>query len=153
MRFHCLSLRCEITAATKIETGYPLCRVIEGLPIDPSSPYAGHAFLLPHWEARILHQEEIIRIDPVQTEDRFAAFLSRIAFDSRPCRRKLVEVTVTGKLEFMGIDGCLADHSEINAPSYRTLQVFSEQYAALDVMRGPRPASIIAVRFEKAIFS
>lgn len=154
MRFHCLRLRCEVTAATRIETcqtagGYPLCRVIEGLSLDPSSP----SFLLPHWEARILYQEEVIHIDPVQTEDRFAAFLSRIIPNSRPGKKKLVEVMVTGELEFMGIDGCLADHSEINTPSYRTLQVFSEQYAVPDIMRGHRPTSIVAIRFEKAIFS
>ena len=157
MRFHCLHLHCEVTdTATRIETchatGYPLCRVIEGLPLELSSSYAWHAFLLPHWEARILYQEEVIRIDPVHTEDRFAAFLSRIALDAEPGGRKQVEIMVTGEIEFMGIDGCLANHSEIDTPSFRTLQAFSKQYATPSVIRGHRPAGITAVRFEKALF-
>lgn len=157
MRFHCLHLHCEVTdAATRIETchtiGYPLCRVTEGLPFELSPPYAWHAFLLPNWEARILYQKEVIRIDPVHSEDRFALFLSRLAAASGTHRRKQAEIIVTGELEFMDIDGCLADRSEIDTPSFRTLQSFSKQYAAPGATRGHRPVGITAVRFEKAIF-
>ena len=156
MRFHCVPLCCEITGAdTRIETchvtGYPLCRIIEGLPFELSPPYAWHTFLLPHWEARILYREEVIHIDPVHTEDRFAAFLSRLLVEIT--NKKQPSIIVTGELEFLGIDGCLANRSEIDTPSFRTLQSFSKQHATPHTLRGHHPVGIAAVRFERVIFS